>query len=78
MDSTRINEKNKDRALLDFTTFADHTAVCEYIDIMSERYSFMGVTSIGESILGKRIHLITLGNEKADKSVLYVGVHHGA
>ncbi len=69
---------NRDRALLDFSVPADHAAVCEFIDIMSDRYPFLGVTSIGESVLSRKIHMITLGNENADKSVLYVGAHHGA
>ena len=69
---------DKSRALLDFAVPADHKAVCEFIDIMAERYDFLSVTGIGESILSKKIHMLTLGNEKAEKTVLYVGAHHGA
>lgn len=68
---------NRDRALLDFARPADYAAVCEYIDIMAQRYDFLSVTSIGETILGKKIHMVTLGSPEAKKSVLYVGAHHG-
>ncbi len=78
MTSEYRKKTDKSRALLDFATPADHSAVCEFIEIMAERYDFLSVTGIGESILSKKIHMITLGNERAEKSVLYVGCHHGA
>lgn len=68
---------DRGRALLDFARPADYAAVCEYIEIMAERYSFLSVTSIGETLLGKKIHMLTLGDAGAEKSVLYVGAHHG-
>lgn len=66
-----------DRALLDLQTYPDYYTVTQIINIFSERYKFMSVTSIGESILGKQLHMLTLGNEAAQKSILYVGSHHG-
>lgn len=75
---TPINRINKDRALLDYSVKPDYAVLCEYIDILESRYNFLSVTSIGESVLSKKIFMLTLGNEKADKSVLYVGAHHGS
>ncbi len=72
-----MNSINRERPLLDFSRPADHKTVCEWIDIMDERYDFLKVSSLGESILGRKIHMLTLGNEKAEKSVLFVGTHHG-
>jgi len=69
---------NRDRALLDFAVSPDYGTLCELIEVMEERYSFMSVTGIGETILGKKIHMISLGNRNAEKSVLYVGAHHGS
>lgn len=69
---------DRDRALLDFQIPADYETVCEFIDIMAERYPFLSVTCIGESVLSRKLHMLTLGNEKAERSVLYVGTHHGA
>lgn len=72
-----MNRIDRERSLLDFARPADHKAVCEYIDIMDERYDFLKVGYIGESILQRKIHMLTLGNEDAQKAVLYVGTHHG-
>lgn len=77
MDNTFKKNINCERALLDFSVPADYRAVCEYVETMEERYSFLQVTSIGETILSKKIHMLTLGNAAAEKSVLYVGAHHG-
>ncbi len=65
------------RPLIDFSRPADYTAVCDFTDMLISRYPFLSVSHIGESVLGRRIIMITLGNEEAEKSVLYVGAHHG-
>lgn len=65
------------RALLDFSRPCDFGTLEEYIEIMSSRYSFMAVTSIGETLLGKKIYMITLGESGAGRGALYVGAHHG-
>ena len=52
-----------------------HTAMIEALERLCERFSFVGITSLGESILGRSLPLITLGAGK--KSVLYVGAHRG-
>ncbi len=65
------------RPLLDFSLPCDYSTMEEFIEIMSARYDFMSVTSIGETILGRRIYMITLGEGSAEKGALYVGAHHG-
>ncbi len=68
---------DRDRPLLDLAVTCDYRTTTEFIDIMAERYPFLVVTSIGETILSKKIHMLTLGNENSDSCVLYVGSHHG-
>lgn len=68
---------NREKVLLDFALPCDYNTMTEFIDIMRERYGFLSVTCIGETVLSKKIYMLSLGNEKADKSVLYVGAHHG-
>lgn len=45
------------------------------ISSLCSKYSFLTVSSIGKSLVGRSIPLISLGAGK--KSVLYVGTHHG-
>ncbi len=71
------NVINRDKALLDFAMQCDYNTMTEFVDIMRERYDFLSVTCIGETVLSKKIYMLSLGNEKAEKSVLYVGAHHG-
>ena len=42
---------------------------------LCERFPFIGITTLGESILGRSLPLITLG--EGEKSVLYIGAHSG-
>ncbi|MBE6586877.1 MAG: peptidase M14 [Ruminococcaceae bacterium] len=78
MSSNYRKPIDRERALLDLAVPCDYTSLCTFIEIMAERYDFLSVTGIGESILSRKIYMLTLGNEKAEKSVLYVGCHHGA
>ncbi len=66
---------NTEKNILDYRAPLDYSVMMQYINEFSERYPFMSVSSIGESIMGRSIPIITLGNGK--KSVLYVGAHHG-
>ena len=45
------------------------------LDRLAEQYSFIGLTNLGESVLGKSSPLVTLG--QGEKAVLYVGAHSG-
>jgi len=66
---------NTQKNILELKTPLDHTQMMRYINILSERYPFLSITGLGESILGRSIPLITLGEGK--KSLVYVGAHHG-
>lgn len=66
---------NTQKSILEITKPLDYTLMIRYIDLLLERYSFLSVTSLGESILGRSIPIITLGEGK--KSIVYVGSHHG-
>lgn len=52
-----------------------HDEMMKQIAKLQEAYPFFSVTSIGRSLVGRELPLITVG--KGDKKVLYVGTHHG-
>lgn len=68
---------SRDRAILDYTEPMTYSLMMEYVELFAERYPEVSVTFIGESILGRSIPMLTLGNTEAEKGVLYVGAHHG-
>ncbi len=72
-----ISDASKERTILDYTRPLTYSLMMEYIDLFSERYKEMSVSFIGDSILGRSIPIITLGNSEAENGVLYVGAHHG-
>ena len=53
----------------------DYSALIQALELFSNRYPMLGFSYLGESILGKGIPLLTIGNGK--KEILYVGAHHG-
>lgn len=53
-----------------------HTDMMESLDRLCEQYPFIGITTLGESILGRSLPLITLG--EGERSVLYIGAHSGS
>ena len=53
----------------------DYNELKKKVEQLQTKYNFLDVSSIGKSILGKDLPLITLGNGK--KSVIYIGGHHG-
>ena len=59
--------------ITNFSSPMDHREMMGVLDAMSERFSFLGITSIGESMLGRMIPIVTLG--QGEKAVLYVGAH---
>jgi g-D-glutamyl-meso-diaminopimelate peptidase len=65
------------RSLLDFPCPMDHDAMMRCLDLFLQRYDFLSVYSMGTSLFGKEIPMVRIGNEKAARSVLYVGSHHG-
>lgn len=66
---------NNNETFLSLDKQFDYSEMIEKIDEIKNKYSFVNVTSIGSSILGKSIPLLTLG--KGKKSVIYIGAHHG-
>lgn len=45
---------------------------------LCEKYSAVSVTTLGTSLLGKRIPLVKLGDEASRGAVLYVATHHAS
>ena len=72
-----MNKIDQSRPLLDLRRYPDYKTVQGIIEVFSERDSFLSVTSLGETILGKSIYMINLGDENAEKQMFYVGSHHG-
>lgn len=63
------------RGFLDFHQPMDHQLMMEYLNVMSERYPFLGITSLGESMMGRMLPIASIGT--GEKAVLYVGGHAG-
>ena len=74
MDKGREGKIRTDKNILGYEHPLDHALMMEYIDEFSRRYSSLGITSLGESIMGRSIPVLTLGEGK--RAVLYVGAHH--
>ena len=54
----------------------DYSALMRSVRVLSECYGFLGFSYLTESIMGRGIPLITVGEGK--KQIFYVGAHHGA
>ncbi|MGI6167347.1 MAG: M14 family zinc carboxypeptidase [Eubacteriales bacterium] len=65
---------DKDKRILDYERAICPEELREYLDILTERYSIK-VTSIGLTVLGRSIPMISLGSGK--KEILYIGCIHG-
>lgn len=55
-----------------------HQELLERITELQSSHEEMWVSYIGQSVFGRSIPLITLGDKKAHKSVLYVSTHHAS
>ena len=66
---------DKSKKIIGFDGFFDHASLEDAVKELTYRYDFIDVSTLAYSILGKSIPLITLG--KGEKSVLYIGSHHG-
>ena len=66
---------NAQGRIIDYKAPLDYEMMNTYLDVLAERYSIVSVISIGQTVLGKRIPLISIGRGK--KSVLYVGCCSG-
>ena len=56
----------------------DHKSLKETLNHLANDNYVVNLSSIGSSILDKDIPLVTLGDEHAKKSVLYVSTHHAS
>ena len=56
----------------------DYKAMTEYLDRLTEKYESLSVTTLGTSLMDRRIPLICLGSQKNCRSVLYVASHHAS
>lgn len=72
MEEKKINTQGR---ILNFCASPDYRMLNEYIDILSDRYPIISVTSIGQTVLGRRIPMLMVG--KGKKSVLYIGGQAG-
>ena len=68
-------EINEQKGILDYKRSLDYGLMMKYIDVFARRYPFLGITSLGQTAMGKSIPIITLG--KGKQSVLYVGAQRG-
>ena len=66
---------NVDSRPVSFGDFFDHDSLMDMMKELQSKYDFLEVYCIGKSIYGKDIPSISLG--KGNKSVIYVGGHHG-
>ena len=65
-----------EQAILDYTSPLDYENLMNSVQFLSDRYPFLAVTYMGTSILGRGIPMLSIG-DGSQKSVLYVGCHHG-
>lgn len=62
------------KSILDYPFPLTWERMMTYLNCFAERYPFLEITTLGESILGRSIPMITMGEGK--KTFLYVGTHH--
>lgn len=55
--------------------YFDHAEMIKHLENLKSKYNFISIGTLGKSILGKSIPIVTVG--KGKKSVLYIGAHHG-
>lgn len=56
----------------------DHRALTCELDCLAQRYSTLKLSHIGNSVMGRPLYAVTIGDETAKKGVLYVATHHAA
>ena len=63
---------------MEFTRELDHAGLMEKLNFLQENHKEMSISYIGESVFGRSIPLVTLGDKMAQKSVLYISTHHAS
>ena len=54
----------------------DYDKMMEKLISLSEKHECIGLSYVGNSVLGRKIPIVTMGEESAKKGVLYVSTHH--
>lgn len=54
----------------------DYSALMDCVRILSEKYDFLKFSYLTESVMGKGIPMLSIG--EGEKQIYYVGAHHGA
>lgn len=80
LDQTRNSSSSfplfdANKSILEYPLPLTHSRMMSYLSCFEQRYPFIEFQSLGTSILGKSIPVLTLGEGK--KTLLYVGAHHG-
>lgn len=65
-----------DKKIIDLKAPVDYNRMMEIIEHFAERYDFISIGNLGNSIFDRRIPIIKLGEGK--KRVIYIGGHHGS
>ncbi len=63
--------------LMDLSVPMNHAGLCEAIARLCDAYDFLVALPLGQSVLGRTIPRIVLGDPDASVGALYVGAHHG-
>ncbi len=71
MDSNSFEKKHR---ISQYEKALSYDKMNEYLNIITEEYKEIGRSNIGYSIMGRRIHMLSLG--KGKKARLYVATHH--
>lgn len=64
-----------EKGLIEFLQPMDHACMMEVVNLLCERYPSLAVSYVGESMMGRGIPLLCLGEGK--KAVFYVGAQRG-
>ncbi len=79
--NTQISEKAAAAAVempkINYKKAADYFALTDYIKALSLKYRFINVSTLGTTVMGREIPVISLGKNKSSPGVLYVGGYHG-
>ena len=63
---------------MDFSKEFSHADLMDYLNKVQSEHDFVGISYVGQSVFGRSIPLIMLGDRTAQKSVLYVATHHAS
>ena len=64
------------RKIVDLKMPIDYNKMMEIIETFAEKYDFLSIGNLGNSIFDRKIPIIKLGEGK--KRVIYIGSHHGS